>query len=45
MIAARVFTVIDEDVEDRLFEFEAINNNQKWKIKIRASMHYSAEKN
>ena len=33
MIAARGFTVIDEDVEDRLFEFEAIKNNQKWKIK------------
>ena len=32
-IAARGFTVIDEDVEDRLFEFEAIKNNQKWKIK------------
>lgn len=33
MIAARGFTVIDEDVEDRLFEFEAIKNSQKWKIK------------
>ena len=23
----------DEDVEDRLFEFEAIKNNQKWRLK------------
>ena len=33
LIADRGFIVIDEDVEGRLFEFEAIKNNQKWKIK------------
>ena len=33
VIADRGFVVTDEDVEDRLFEFEAIKNNQKWEIK------------
>ena len=36
LISARGFTVIDEDIEDHLFEFEAIKNNQKWKLKKRS---------
>ena len=27
------FNVIDKDIDDDLYEFEAIRNNQKWDIK------------
>ncbi len=32
-LTARGFTIIDEDLDDNLYEFEAIKNNQEWDIK------------
>ena len=36
LISTPCFTVIDADIEDHLFEFEAIKNNQKWTFKKRS---------
>ena len=33
-LTARGFTIIDKDLDDNLYEFEAIKNNQEWDIKM-----------
>ena len=33
-LTARGFNVIDKDIDDGLYEFEAIKNNQKWEVKM-----------
>ena len=33
-LTARGFNVIDEEIDDNLYEFEAIKNNQKWDVKM-----------
>ena len=33
-LTARGFNVIDKDIDDGLYEFEGIKNNQKWDIKM-----------
>ena len=33
-LTARGFNVIDKDIDDGLYEFEAIKNNKKWDIKM-----------
>ncbi|QNI59576.1 hypothetical protein SynBIOSU31_02714 [Synechococcus sp. BIOS-U3-1] len=33
-LTARGFNVIDQDIDDGLYEFEAIKNNQKWDVKM-----------
>ena len=33
-LTARGFNVIDRELDDGLFEFEAIKNNEKWDIKM-----------
>ena len=33
-LTARGFNVIDKDIDDGLYEFEAIKNNQKWDVKM-----------
>ena len=33
-LSARGFTILDRDLEDNLYEFEALKNNQKWDIKM-----------
>ena len=32
-LRARGFTIVDQDIDDGLYEFEAIKGNQKWDIK------------
>ncbi len=33
-LTARGFNVIDKEIDDNLYEFEAIKSNQKWDIKM-----------
>lgn len=33
-LTARGFNVIDKEIDDNLYEFEAIKNNQKWDVKM-----------
>ena len=33
-LTARGFNVIDKDIDEGLYEFEAIKNNQKWDVKM-----------
>ena len=33
-LTPRGFNVIDKDIDDGLYEFEAIKNNQKWEVKM-----------
>jgi hypothetical protein len=33
-LIARGFNVIDKEIDDNLYEFEAIKSNQKWDIKM-----------
>ena len=33
-LTARGFNVIDKDIDDGLYEFEVIKNNQKWEVKM-----------
>ena len=33
-LTARGFNVIDKDIDDGLYEFEGIKNNQKWEVKM-----------
>ena len=33
-LTARGFNVIDKDIDDGLYEFEAIKHNQKWDVKM-----------
>ena len=33
-LTARGFNIIDKEIDDGLYEFEAIKNNQKWDIKM-----------
>ena len=43
-LAARGFNVIDKDIDDCLYEFEAIKNNQKWKVKMDKECNVLLEK-
>ena len=33
-LTARGLNVIDKDIDDGLYEFEVIKNNQKWEVKM-----------
>ena len=33
-LTTRGFNVIEKDIDDNLYEFEAIKNNQKWDVKM-----------
>ena len=43
-LTARGFNVIDKDIDDCLYEFEAIKNNQKWKVKMDKECNVLLEK-
>ena len=33
-LSARGFNLMDKDIDDGLYEFEAIKNNKKWDVKM-----------